>query len=272
MAGEQMVNILETIAQATQAVLQNSPYLRDLAIAIELLQSGQMTPAKARKITAESAEEKIVALLAAPSEKQFTAALRRVVARLKPDDWPQLLDRLLAREESRIRSMPVVEELSRLFHSIDDISRRMGSYKVLNMSSEKQTPQVLYAEIPIRVGEDSATARLKFYIRQREEGQSDSPAQPLTVALDLSTPSLGRVLGNLSLKDDLVRTRLSVTDDVVRTMFVVHQRDLEQKLKEVGFRLTFDIVCRRREAEPPPFLNIRVRQQPSEVSRFDVRI
>jgi len=272
MAGEQMVNMLENIAQATQAVLQNSPYLRDLAIAIELLQSGQITPAKARKITAESAEEKIVALLPAPTEKQFATALRRLVARLKPDDWPQLLDRLLAREESRIRSMPVVEELSRLFRSIDDISRRMGSYKVLNMSSERQTPQVLYAEIPIRADEDSATARLKFYIRQREKGQSDSPAQPLTVALDLSTPSLGRVLGNLSLKDDLVRARLSVTDDVVRTMFVVHQRDLEERLKEVRFRLTFDIVCRRREVEPPPFLNIRVQQPPSELSRFDVRI
>jgi hypothetical protein len=147
----------------------------------------------------------------------------------------------------------------------------MGSYKVLNMSSEKQTPQVLYAEIPIRANEDSATARFKFYTRQGKEGQSDSPAQPWTVALDLSTPNLGRVLGNLSLKDDLVRARLSVTEDAVRTMFVIHQRDLEERLKEVGCRLTFDIVCRRRGAEPPPFLNIRV-QSPSELSRFDVRI
>jgi len=272
MASEQMINTLESVTQATRTVLENSPYLRNIAYAIQLLQSSQVTPAKAKKLTVETAEEKIVQLLPLTSEKQFSAALRRIVARVKPDDMTPLLDRLVIREENRIRAMPVIEELERLFHSIDDISKRMGSYKVLDMSSQRQTPQVLYAEIPIRAGDDSSTARLKFYVRRREEGEADSPAQPLTVALDLATPNLGRVLGNLTLKEDLVRARLSVTDDAVRTMFVVHQRELEERLTEAGFRLTFDIVCRRREEEPPPFLDVRVRRPPSELSRFDVRV
>ncbi len=271
MATEPLIRALEGIAEATRLLLQANPQLRNLATAIELLLAGYTSRRKATT-SAEKIEPQIVEILPIADQTEFSTKLRKLLDRLSPKQHQQLLGSLQAREESRIRDMPLLQQMRQLFHSTRTLAARMASYKVLDLSGARHEPQILYAEIPITNRGNSATARLRFYIRRRTEGEARAPQEPYTVVIDLTTSNLGRIFGNLALREDLIRTRLVVADDSVRTMFIVHQRELEERLKEEGFRLTFDVVCRRREEEPPPFLDIPAASAPATSSGLDIRV
>ncbi|MBI4613387.1 MAG: flagellar hook-length control protein FliK [Planctomycetes bacterium] len=164
----------------------------------------------------------------------------------------ELAGRLERLEARLLDSDEKVREFRGAFRELDGALAREGGSRLARLAlSAGGEPPVYVGSLP---APGSEGGRLLVFQRGPGRDAREDPSRELTIWLDLTTPSLGRVTGLVRLAGEGVAVRFGVEKDELARLFEREKGSLEEALSRIGLAAAIGVqVDESREARPALF-------------------
>ncbi len=190
-------------------------------------------------------------VLAAPDNETAQQLVRALANTENRSLVNAVLGRLQAVEQEIMEQTPALRHVRDAITGLRDLGRRFMVYKAENLAGMRQDPNVLVAEVPFRMAEQSGDGRLQVYYRR---GGRKGPGRRWSarVVLDLQTTRMGPVVGDMRFFGREVALSLFAADRDTSDYLGSERGQLTAALREKGFMCTprFRVIPEARDPLP----------------------
>jgi hypothetical protein len=141
-------------------------------------------------------------------------------------------------EQARAQSVPekaVNPDVDRLIEHLGLFTRTLSSLQLLNCSSIDTANGFIYLPVPIRLGDECATAEIRIFDFPNRAKKKGIDAANLKIAFLLSTTNLGRIKILLNVVNRHVDCRIDPENEKTRNVLVKHLPGLKQRFLDMGY-------------------------------------